>query len=195
MAINVYHDGAPDWPHPLGVIQLTGQLPFWRTASGITRVLAYVLGQHSLSAFYATEALPTPQSGFIFDGDAIAAKIQPVHDLAAFAKLRRLAVDAFRRAGYPVVARRHAPVLWHEAGTVCVGTDPKQSVIDPDCQVHGVRDLYVVDQSSLPSAGCVNTALTIIALALRAGDHIAQKRTPDAASLATGPGDAAVDAP
>jgi choline dehydrogenase-like flavoprotein len=39
--------------------------------------------------------------------------------------------------------------------------------------VHGIRGLYVVDASTLPSAGAVNTALTIIALALRAGDHIA----------------------
>lgn len=173
MAINAFHDGAPGWPHSLGVIQLTGQTPFWRTASGPLRVLAHLIGQHSVTGFYSTEALATPQSGLVFDGDEIATRIEPAHDLAAFARLRGLAVEAFRRAGYPTIARRRKPYLWHETGTVCLGTDPQRAVVDPDCQVHGVRGLYVVDQSVLPSAGCVNTALTIIALALRAGDHIA----------------------
>ena len=173
IAINAYHDGAPGWPHPLGVIQLTGQMPFWRTAPRALRTIAYLIGQHSLTGFYGTEALPTPQSGLVFDGDRVARRIEPAHDLAAFERLRGLAVDAFRRAGYPVLARRRAPYLWHEAGTVCLGTDQQRSVIDPDCRVHGVRGLYVADQSVLPSAGAVNTALTIIALALRAGDHIA----------------------
>jgi choline dehydrogenase-like flavoprotein len=52
------------------------------------------------------------------------------------------------------------------------GTDPATSVVDPNCQVHGINGLYVADASVLPSAGAVNTALTIGALALRAGDHI-----------------------
>jgi choline dehydrogenase-like flavoprotein len=54
--------------------------------------------------------------------------------------------------------------------------DPATSVVDPNCQIHGIEGLYVVDASVLPSAGAVNTALTIIALALRAGDHIAGRR-------------------
>lgn len=173
MAINAYHNGAPGWPHPLGVIQLTGQIPFWRSASSAMRVMAYLVAQHSLTGFYATEALPTAQSGLVFDGDNVAARIEPLHNLAAFEHLHDLAVAAFRRAGYPVIARRRAPYLWHEVGTACLGADPQRSVVDPDCQVHGVRGLYVVDQSVLPSAGTVNTALTIAALALRAGDRIA----------------------
>jgi choline dehydrogenase-like flavoprotein len=39
--------------------------------------------------------------------------------------------------------------------------------------VHDVDGLYVVDASALPSAGAVNSGLTIAALALRAGDAIA----------------------
>lgn len=174
-AINTYHDGAPGWPYPLGVIQIAGQMPFWRTyRTGPMHLVAPLVCGHSLIAFYATEALPTPQSGLVFDGDTVAHRIEPTHDLAAFERLRGLAVDAFRRAGYPVLARRRRqPYLWHEVGTVCLGDDPRRSVVDPDCQVHGIRGLYVADQSVLPSAGTVNTGLTIIALALRAGDHIA----------------------
>jgi choline dehydrogenase-like flavoprotein len=174
-AINTYHDGAPDWPHPLGVIQIAGQMPFWRTyAGGVMRLIAHFICRHSLTAFYSTEALPTPESGLVFEGDTVAERVEPTHNLAAFERLRGLAVEAFRRAGYPVLARRRLqPYLWHEVGTVCLGADPGRSVVDPNCQVHDIRGLYVVDQSVLPSAGAVNTGLTIIALALRAGDHIA----------------------
>jgi choline dehydrogenase-like flavoprotein len=53
-----------------------------------------------------------------------------------------------------------------------MGTDEKISVVDPTGAVHGVGGLYVADASVLPSAGAVNTALTIIALAMRTGDAI-----------------------
>ena len=96
-----------------------------------------------------------------------------MHNLQTFGKLRDLAVDAFGRAGYRSLARKRPPYVWHDVGTARFGADPGTSVLDPDCQVHGIRGLYVVDASTLPSAGAVNTALTIVALALRAGDHIA----------------------
>jgi choline dehydrogenase-like flavoprotein len=120
-----------------------------------------------------TEAHPTRESGLIFDGDEIVGRVPPPHSVKSFAKLRSLAVAAFRRAGYLVLARRRPPYLWHEVGTARLGADPATSVVDPNCQVHGIKGLYVVDASVLPSAGAVNTGLTIIALALRAADHIA----------------------
>ena len=46
---------------------------------------------------------------------------------------------------------------------------------DANGMVHGIEGLYVADASALPSAGAVNTGLTIVALALRTGDAIARK--------------------
>jgi choline dehydrogenase-like flavoprotein len=174
-AINTYYDGAPDWPYPTGVVQIAGQMPFWKQASSLVRPIAHFVGTRSLTCFYMTEALPTRESGLIFDGDAIVGRVLPPHSEKSFAKLRSLAVDAFRRAGYLVLARRVPPYFWHEVGTARLGTDPATSVVDPNCEVHGIKGLYVVDASVLPSAGAVNTGLTIIALALRAGDQIAQR--------------------
>ena len=181
-AINSFYDGAPDWPFPTGVVQIGGQMPFWEEASRPIRPIAKMIGRHSFISFYMTETLPTREAGLIFQGDAIAGRIEPVHSLKTFAKLRELAVDAFRRAGYRSLARVRPPYLWHEVGTVRFGVDPETSVLDPDCQVHGIGGLYVIDASTLPSAGAVNTALTIIALALRAGDHIAGRGTDRAAA-------------
>ena len=172
-AINEFYDGAPDWPYPTGVVQIAGQMPFWEEASRLVRPVAKLIGAHGFMCFYMTEALPTRETGLTFDGDRMAGRVEPVHNLRTLARLRGLAVDAFRRAGYPSLARKRPPYLWHEVGTVRFGADPGTSVLDPDCQVHGIRGLYVVDASTLPTAGAVNTALTIVALALRAGDHIA----------------------
>ncbi len=172
-AINTYYDGAPDWPYPTGVIQIAGQMPFWEEASRAIKPIAKFVGAHSLMCFYMTEAPPTRESGVVFDGDQIGSRVPPAHNAKTFAHLRSLALDAFHKAGYRVLARQRDPYIWHEVGTARFGSDPATSVTDPNCQVHGIDGLYVVDASVIPSAGAVNTGLTIIALALRAGDHIA----------------------
>ena len=60
-----------------------------------------------------------------------------------------------------------------QGGTCRFGKDPATSVLDKDCRAHEVDNLYVVDGSFMPSIGAVNPTLTIIANALRVGDHIA----------------------
>ena len=53
-----------------------------------------------------------------------------------------------------------------------MGNDPANSVVDPFCRSHDHRNLFIVDASVLPTSAAVNPALTIAALALRAGRHI-----------------------
>ena len=65
----------------------------------------------------------------------------------------------------------------HQAGTVRFGTDPASSVLDVHCRAHDLDNLYVVDGSFMPSIGAVNPTLTIVANALRVGDHIAGRLT------------------
>ncbi|HTZ28409.1 MAG TPA: GMC oxidoreductase, partial [Streptosporangiaceae bacterium] len=62
----------------------------------------------------------------------------------------------------------------HQAGTARFGTDQASSVLDVQCKAHDLDNLYVVDSSFMPSIGAVNPTLTIIANALRVGDHIAE---------------------
>ena len=52
-------------------------------------------------------------------------------------------------------------------------TDPAASVLDVHCKARDLDNLYVVDGSFMPSIGAVSPTLTIIANALRVGDHIA----------------------
>jgi choline dehydrogenase-like flavoprotein len=63
----------------------------------------------------------------------------------------------------------------HQNGTIRFGRDPKTSALDVHCKAHDVDNLYVVDASFFPSSGAVNPALTIMANALRVGDHILER--------------------
>jgi choline dehydrogenase-like flavoprotein len=63
---------------------------------------------------------------------------------------------------------------WHHMGTTRMGTDPKQSVVDANCKVHGLANLYCAGASCYTTAAAVNPTLTLVALTLRLSDHLKQ---------------------
>jgi choline dehydrogenase-like flavoprotein len=63
----------------------------------------------------------------------------------------------------------------HEVGTARMGTDPKKSVLDPFSQSHDVSNVVVADGSCFVSSACQNPTLTMMALAVRACDHLAER--------------------
>jgi choline dehydrogenase-like flavoprotein len=63
----------------------------------------------------------------------------------------------------------------HHMGATRMGADPSTSVVDADLQVHTVAGVYVVGGSVFPTSGCVNPTYTIVALALKLGDHLRQR--------------------
>jgi choline dehydrogenase-like flavoprotein len=66
---------------------------------------------------------------------------------------------------------------WHLLGTARMGTDPTTSVVDQWGRSHDVPNLYVIDGSIFVTSSGVNPTATIMALALRAVEHlIAQRR-------------------
>jgi choline dehydrogenase-like flavoprotein len=63
----------------------------------------------------------------------------------------------------------------HEHGTCRMGTDPKRSALNGFCQMHDVKNVFVVDGSAFTTASEKNPTLTILALAWRATDHMAEE--------------------
>jgi len=63
----------------------------------------------------------------------------------------------------------------HQVGTVRFGHDPRGSALDVHCKAHDLANLYVVDGSFFVSSGAVNPALTIMANALRVGEHLLER--------------------
>jgi choline dehydrogenase-like flavoprotein len=60
----------------------------------------------------------------------------------------------------------------HHIGTTRMSTDARQGVVNADCRVHGVRNLYVAGSSVFPTAGSDMPTYTIVALAIRLADHL-----------------------
>jgi len=63
----------------------------------------------------------------------------------------------------------------HEHGTVRMGADPKRSALNDRCQMHEVKNVFVVDGSAFPTATEKNPTLTILALSWRASDYLAEQ--------------------
>jgi choline dehydrogenase-like flavoprotein len=60
----------------------------------------------------------------------------------------------------------------HHMGTTRMHNDPKQGVVDADCRMHGISNLYIAGSSVFPAFGFAQPTLTITALAVRLADHI-----------------------
>lgn len=80
---------------------------------------------------------------------------------------------------------------WHHMCGTRMATDPKMGVVDADCRVHGISNLYVGGSSVFSSSGFVNPTYTIVQLALRLGDHLGDTLPAPAATTTTAPASAA----
>ena len=87
--------------------------------------------------------------------------------------------EMFEEAGIEVLGADRTILTegWsiHELGTARMGNDPKTSVLNSFQQSHDVRNLLVVDGSSHVSASCQNPTWTIMALAWRSCEHLADE--------------------
>ncbi len=61
---------------------------------------------------------------------------------------------------------------WHHMGTTRMHVDPKKGVVDENCRVHEISNLFVAGPSVFPTGGYANPVLTIVALAIRLADRI-----------------------
>jgi choline dehydrogenase-like flavoprotein len=101
-------------------------------------------------------------------------------DARAAAGAHRLVADAVRRSGLGelrLAAGGVDPVVLgsstnHYLGTTRMHVDPAAGVVDADCRVHGVGNLYVASTSVFPTGGFANPTLTLVALAARVAEEI-----------------------
>ncbi len=100
-------------------------------------------------------------------------------------ELRRLSLGAVEPSAWladkdvpweidPLISN-HPVGGYHHMGTTRMAASPKRGVVDADCRVHGLGNLYIAGSSVFPTSGWGNPTLTILALALRLGDHLGRK--------------------
>jgi choline dehydrogenase-like flavoprotein len=81
-----------------------------------------------------------------------------------------------RAMGYRVtIAQVDRPGGHHATGTCRMAHDPKDGVTDPELRVHGTDNLYVCSNAVMPTGAAVNPTLTLVALAMRLGDHLIRR--------------------
>ena len=101
-------------------------------------------------------------------------------DLRSIRRTQEIFDEEFRLAALGHVEDKlgdeHPPALLvgihHHLGTTRMHADPKQGVVDSDCKVHGLRNLFVTGTSVFPTSGWANPTLTVVALAIRLADHL-----------------------
>jgi len=68
---------------------------------------------------------------------------------------------------------------WHHMGTTRMSDDPKKGVVDANCKVHGIANLFMAGSSCYVTAGAPNPTLTVVALSLRLSDHLKRLEVRD----------------
>ncbi len=104
-------------------------------------------------------------------------------DMKTIIRGQQIVDEELRRAGLGrlhIEMRREVPPPnltggWHHMGTTRMHADPRQGVVDENCRVHGVSNLFIAGPSVFPTVGYANPALTIVALSLRLADHIKKR--------------------
>ena len=177
VGINDFYLRGPDDRYPLGQIQSQGRthgvmaqtvvpwMPLWAYNLWVARGVDWLA---------MSEDLPQPDNRVTIDADGQIRLYYRPNNLTAHHRLVRETKRILRRLGYWIVMTHSekAKNTTHQCGTVCFGTDPHASVLDPYCRSHDVENLFVVDASFFPSSAAVNPGLTIAAQALRVADHI-----------------------
>ncbi|HKW96390.1 MAG TPA: GMC family oxidoreductase [Bryobacteraceae bacterium] len=95
------------------------------------------------------------------------------NDRKIFVEMQRWSREILEAAGAEFLSESKQPETNHELGGCRMGADPRTSVVNADCRTHDVPNLYIVDGSVFPSASEKNPTHTIMALAARLADHLA----------------------
>ena len=185
LGINDFYFGDGEWDYPLGAMQMLGRSdPVTMGFDAPDAEDPAELARHSLDFWMTTEDLPLRANRVTVDGSGnISLRYTPTNLEAhkrLLAKFRSL-LDTmgchdktYDRATY-LGGRLGISGVAHQNGTMRFGPDPETSVLDLNCKLHELDNVYVADASFFVSSTAVNPTLTIIANALRVAKHIEER--------------------
>lgn len=195
LAINDFYFGTEDWPFPMGHISFVGKLDLHALKAGAPAIAPgwtlELMAKHSLDFWLTSEDLPDPENRVTLDRDGRIVLSYTPNNLEGHLRLQGVLKQLMRRQRCKIhgdqchqgIFSRNLFVgeriplagVAHQNGTIRFGTDPATSALNAQCRAHDVDNLYVVDGSFFPSSAAVNPALTIMANALRVGDHLRER--------------------
>ena len=184
LAINDFYWGEKDFPWPMGHVQLLGKANkdmLAVDAPGLTpKAILERMAEHSIDWWFTGEDLPDAENRVRVVEDKLYLDYTDNNAEGYDRLLKRwtAVLKSIDCAEHVIPCsfymRKKIPLqgVAHQVGTCRFGVDAGTSVLDPNCRAHDVDNLYVVDGSFFPSSGAVNPSLTIMANALRVGDHL-----------------------
>lgn len=189
LALNDFYFGMEGFNYPVGNIQMVGKSKgaMYRGEKPIETALAPLklldlIATHAVDFWLTTEDLPDPNNRITLDKQGkTTLSYTPNNQVPKqklYEKLKSMLSDLGMHKDYLIphnyYFKTDIPIagVAHQAGTCRFGKDPKTSVLNTNCKAHELDNLYVVDSSFFPSIGAVNPSLTVIANALRVGDHL-----------------------
>jgi choline dehydrogenase-like flavoprotein len=185
LGINDFYYGDGDWEFPLGAMQMLGRSDAFTISFDAPDADDPTdLAAHSLDFWLTTEDLPEWGNRVEVAPDGRIDLSYTPTNLEAHKRLNakfRSLLDTMRCKEDVLDRQTYLGGLLgisgvaHQNGTVRFGADPATSALDPNCKMHDLDNLYVVDSSFFVSSSAVNPTLTIIANALRVADHIAAR--------------------
>ncbi|AFY75090.1 choline dehydrogenase-like flavoprotein [Synechococcus sp. PCC 7502] len=187
LAILDFYWGEKNFNYPMGLIQLLGKvnkdmIALDAPAFAPTMALDQI-AHHSVDWFITAEDLPDPNNRVTVKNGTIHLNYKE-NNTEAFDRLLNRWTQVLKsiNCGDSILPcslyfRKKLAIaaVAHQNGTCRFGEDAKSSVLDVNCRTHDVHNLYVVDGSFFPSSAAVNPTLTIIANALRVGDHLKER--------------------
>ena len=188
MALNDFYWGEPGYDFPMGNIQLMGKTVIDGLIGQEAKYAPLTLEEVascSVDWWLTSEDVPNFNNRVTVDRDRIVIDYDVTNNAEPFARLNarwKQILTEIDRADSPSVALGYFETkmpmhsLGHQVGTCKFGEEPKTSVLDLNCRAHDLDNLYVVDGSFFVTSGAVNPTLTIIANALRVGDHLLERR-------------------
>jgi choline dehydrogenase-like flavoprotein len=187
LGVNDFYAGSEEWDYPMGHISFVGKFDAHMFAAGAPKIVPgltlEIMARHSLDFWITSEDLPDPDNRVTVDRDGKIVLSYTPNNLEGHQRLIAKLKDLVKHTGCEHLIPLNAFVgdriplagVAHQNGTIRFGNDPKTSALDANCKAHEVDNLYVVDGSFFPSSAAVNPALTIVANALRVGDHLIER--------------------
>jgi choline dehydrogenase-like flavoprotein len=161
---------------------LKGEAPDW--AIWKPSIAIDFMARHSLDFWLTSEDLPDPENRITLNPEREIVLLLKVNNMEGHTrlifKLKGLleTMDCHQHLlHHPLYLGKQIPIggTAHQCGTIRFGRDPETSALDVNCKAHDIDNLYVVEGSFFVSSGAVNPALTIMANALRVGDHLLER--------------------
>jgi choline dehydrogenase-like flavoprotein len=196
LAMNDWYLKGEDWDYPFGAIQMLGKSDGIQLRAMAPRRVKWgakltpeasldTVALHGVDFWLSAEDLPEPENRLSIDEDGTPRlALNDENNMEPLKRLRKKFESMLSHLGMEEGTHRRNVYLHegmaisataHQAGTAKFGNDPASSVLDLDCKAHELDNLYVIDSSFFVTIGAVNPTLTIIANALRVGDHLLER--------------------